>query len=169
MNGNFILHPWYTLSCISLMMMIIVWSYNLEIGHISMNFAYAFIEDLMPTTSKDWCRKDLWCWKFPHKIKCFSWMCINDKVSTWENILKRGCVDPSIFQLCWCESESIAHLLVDTRFGKAVWRIGTSSLGFVFHWEDITLHGNMKGWIRAGPNSIHLPRHLLLDYLVDKE
>ena len=69
-------------------------------NEICVKLAYDFIVDELRISVDGWWRKDLWQWKIPLKIKCFSWLCVNDKVSTWDNILKRGWVGTNIWQLC---------------------------------------------------------------------
>jgi len=45
-------------------------------------------------------RRKLWAWDFPQKIKLFSWLLIEDKLLTWNNLHKRGWKGSGLCQLC---------------------------------------------------------------------
>jgi len=63
---------------------------------------------------------DLWQWKIPLKIKLFVWLLLEQKLLTWDNLVKRGFLGPSMCALCGVEGENAKHLFVDCVFTKDI-------------------------------------------------
>ena len=77
--------------------------------------------------------------KLPLKIKCFTWIYLNNKVNTWDNLLKKGWIGPNLFHLCFADAESTEHLFIECSFGKEVRMVVTNYFGVSFPWEEYTL------------------------------
>jgi hypothetical protein len=67
-------------------------------------------------------RRNLWGWDCPQKIKLFSWLLIEDKLLTWNNLQKRGWYGPGFCHLCKGNEESGIHLFVHCPFTRTVWK-----------------------------------------------
>ena len=115
------------------------WSYNKTNGQVTARLAYNYIVVSTWDKTQVWHWKDLWKWRIPLKIKCFYWLCMRNKVSTWDNLIRKGCISPNICHLCCCGGESIQHLFVDCFFGKKVCRLIPNHLGLVNSCEEIGL------------------------------
>jgi hypothetical protein len=63
-------------------------------------------------------RKYLWRWPLPLKIKLFIWLAANEKILTWDILLRRGWEGPNMCSLCRNSSESISHLFLDCNLLK---------------------------------------------------
>ena len=66
-----------------------VWSFNVASGQITVKLTYQFLVDTHLNSVDCWWHKELWIWKIPMIIKCFTWLYLNDKVNTWDNLLKK--------------------------------------------------------------------------------
>lgn len=87
-----------------------------------------------PFVELSWFHKS-WKWNFPLKLKCFSWLVLNDKVLTWNNFVHRGFIGPSTCMLCKQNLEDVEHFsmncLVSIKNGSRplvyprLWRIGS--------------------------------------------
>ena len=72
-----------------------------------------------PNTDQVW--NDLWRNSQWMKIKLFMWVVHQNKILTWENLLKRGFVGPSKCHLCGLQEETIEHLLNLCPFTSTLW------------------------------------------------
>jgi hypothetical protein len=70
-----------------------------------------------------WQRR-IWNWDCPQKIKLFSWLLIEDKLLTWNNLNKRGWQGPGLCLLCRGNEESVfiylSNALSLVLFGKKI-------------------------------------------------
>ena len=91
------------------------------------------------------------------KIKWFSWLCLMNKISTWDNLCNRGWIGPNFCHLCREAHESTNHLFVDCVFGKSVRENVAEALGINFIWQDKCLEDNFTEWINNGSTQVSLP------------
>jgi ribonuclease HI len=63
----------------------------------------------------------IWSIKHWPKISTFLWLVAHKGILTWDNLTKRGFVGPSIFPLCWKDSESQNHLLNLCSYSTQIW------------------------------------------------
>lgn len=54
----------------------------------------------------------IWNGTLPRKISCFVWLAISNKLLTWDNLQKRGWIEPSVCALCLANLDSTQHLFV---------------------------------------------------------
>jgi hypothetical protein len=64
-------------------------------------------------------------WKATAETKCnfFSWLALNDRVLTADNMLKRNCHCNTFCSFCLCAQESTEHLLTRCSFTEAAWNL----------------------------------------------
>jgi hypothetical protein len=91
----------------------------------------------------------LWKWDIPQNIKLFFWLAINNKISTWDNLLHRGWSGPGRCILCKKESEDITHLLINCSFTRAVWDTICRHTKIAHFWSGENLCECMTIWIEA--------------------
>ena len=64
------------------------WSFNKKNGKVTTKLAYKYIME----NSKNLQQNRFWNtfgkWKIPMKTKCFSWLKLMNKISTWDNLCK---------------------------------------------------------------------------------
>jgi hypothetical protein len=91
----------------------LLWSWDTKRGQVNAKQAYE-VQILMEggVDSNFW-YTDLWQWQIPLKIKLFAWLMLEQKILTWDNLVKRGFVGPSMCVLCGDEGENAKHLFVD--------------------------------------------------------
>lgn len=82
----------------------------------------------------------------PLKIKCFAWISLEDKILTWDNLLKKGFVGPSFCVLCKEGSESIHHLFVDCKIAKEVWSKVSSIYNIFVNWPQEEFGDCLEFW-----------------------
>ena len=91
------------------------------------------------------------------KIICFSWLCLSNRVHTWDNLIKKGWIGPHWCCLCKTTSESVDHLFHECSFTKLVISHISSSLGIPFFWKEANYILNVSSWFSKGNNLIYLP------------
>ena len=95
----------------------------------------------------------------PLKIKCFSWLCTENYISTWDNLLKCGWIGPNRGCLCNTSSETVNHLFVSCNFSQDVTNSLATSHRMVFRWNDPSLWENLNSWTTPAicHSLLHLP------------
>jgi hypothetical protein len=68
-----------------------------------------------------WMAFRLWNWKLPLKIKLFNWLSVENKISTWDNLQRKGWAGPNLCQLCYKDAETVNHLFTQCTFTRHVW------------------------------------------------
>lgn len=61
----------------------LVWGGNPASGYVTAQTAYSRIVQDKFISPQDWWYKRLWNWSIPLKLKCFSWLLLQDKLKTW--------------------------------------------------------------------------------------
>ena len=64
-----------------------------------------------------------WHRNIPTKIIIFGWLIWKGKALTWENLMKRGFMGPSICVLCRMELETSMHLFIQCPITVRLWRL----------------------------------------------
>ena len=90
-------------------------------GKINAKLAYEAITTISCDNVEKWRHKNLWKWHIPLKIKCFSLLCLENKILTWENLTNRGFEGPNICILCKNDPKFVYHLFVKCLFIRIVW------------------------------------------------
>lgn len=85
---------------------------------------------------------------FPLKLKCFLWLAIQDKLKTWENLLKRGWIGPSRCSLCMVSTETSQHLLVNCSFTNKVRAFVSANLNITRPWDVGEFKCCLLNWFR---------------------
>jgi exonuclease III len=88
-------------------------------------------------------------WNLKHwpKITLFLWLVLNSSILTWDNLLKRGFIGPSICTLCGQAEETMNHLLNTCHYTAQVWdqvaitmrtsdRLRDSIIETLINWRD---------------------------------
>jgi hypothetical protein len=135
----------------------IVWSWDNKLGFVSAKQGYEvqFLEDL-EEEQKDLTR-DIWNWLIPLRIKLFCWLMIENRILTWENMIKRGFVGPSRCALCRGEEETINHLMINFPFTIEVWNNILKVLKSKKKWEGGHISERFQSWIKQKEKWSNLP------------
>ena len=62
----------------------------------------------------------LWSFSIPSKIRCFICLVVENRILTWDNLLKRGWKGPGVCVLCRHGEDSVQHLFIDCIMTKRV-------------------------------------------------
>ncbi|CAN1228457.1 hypothetical protein LINGRAPRIM_LOCUS1291 [Linum grandiflorum] len=62
----------------------------------------------------------VWLSWIPPKVCCFMWLSCLDRISTIDNLRKRGIIMPNCCHLCWEDEESMDHIFLHCRLGEEV-------------------------------------------------
>jgi hypothetical protein len=102
-------------------------------------------------------RRKLWNWECPQKIKLFSSLLIEDKLLTWNNLLKRGWQGPRLCLLCRGNEETGLHLFVQCPFTVSIWNKITIHFKLVFGWMGSIVLECFDYWLRRNSACSSLP------------
>jgi hypothetical protein len=102
-------------------------------------------------------RRTFWVWDLAPKIKLFTWLLLEDRILTWDNLQRRGWSGPSIFYLCLQMPETTFHLMVQCRFAQQVWSMIYKVLSLKTAWTGSTLTSCFEDWIRQCSTRPSLP------------
>ena len=100
----------------------------------------------------------------PLKIICFNWLCLSNRVHTWDNLIRKGWIGPNWCCLCRSASKSVDHLFHECIFTRLVTTHIRSSLAIPFFWKETNFFLNVSSWISKGNNLKYLP--LLLSWQI---
>lgn len=126
----------------------LVWGGNPASGFVTAKSAYSRIVQDKYIYPQDWWYKRLWYWAIPLKLKCFSWLLLQDKLKTWENLCKRGWIGPSLCVLCKNEAETKQHLFVKCSFTIKIWDVISSNLNITQCWDVGDFNKCLLNWFR---------------------
>lgn len=73
----------------------------------------------------------------------FIWLCIHNKILTWENLRRHGFCGPGVCSLCMMEDEHIDHLFGRCVFFQSVWIHLGSRWNLLPAWEGDTIWYNL--------------------------
>jgi hypothetical protein len=108
-----------------------------------------------------------WKWSVQLKILLFFWLATDNRILTWDILLKKGWVGPGMCYLCRASSEDNPHLLIHCAFTKRVWAILAQILNSKFSWNGQTIDDCMDVWLLNKTMSKILP--LLTSWYIWKE
>ncbi|CAN1324723.1 Putative ribonuclease H protein At1g65750 [Linum perenne] len=70
----------------------------------------------------------IWMAHVPTKVAGFVWQVVHKKVSTLDNLIRRGLIFPNRCVMCGADAETIAHLFWSCPFASQVWTCFSSRL-----------------------------------------
>ncbi|CAN1730072.1 Putative ribonuclease H protein At1g65750 [Linum perenne] len=70
----------------------------------------------------------IWMRHIPTKVAGFVWQVAHGRISTIDNLIRRGMMIPNRCVMCGADAESIIHLFRDCEFELQVWSIFSSRL-----------------------------------------
>jgi hypothetical protein len=90
----------------------------------------------------------MWTWDIALKIRLYTWLAVENKILTWDNLQKKGWEGPSLCHLCSRDSETVLHLLVNCNFTQQVWQKIKSGLNLKTTWEGNNLITCFDSWLK---------------------
>lgn len=99
----------------------LVWAGNTGNGSVTAKSAYKRIIQQKYIFPPDWWYVKIWKWHIPLKLKCFTWLILQNKLKTWDNLCKQGWSGPNYCSLCKTNAETRLHLFVQCSFSRRVW------------------------------------------------
>lgn len=110
------------------------WNWKDSNGIILTNKSYDVVIGDHIQISPKWWERNIWNWNIPIKLQCFICLRMENKVLTWNNLLKMGFYGPSISVLCRYEVEAASHLFDICTYFNNVWEECCSLLHFNDSW-----------------------------------
>jgi hypothetical protein len=133
----------------------LLWAGGDSSGLISVRDIYSAVSNTVNnTTTTSWC-KHLWILKIPLKVKLFIWLADNNRISTWDNLQKKGWNGPS--QLCFKEEESMIHIIIQCQFARQVWNKIAHEYHFTYAWTGISISDCFAHWTSSERSFKFLP------------
>jgi hypothetical protein len=76
------------------------------------------------------------------------WIVLEQRIPTWENLVKRGFHGPSRCILCGIYKETVYHLFLDCNFTKDIWYLILKELKCDGVWEGGHVSDCILNWKR---------------------
>ena len=99
----------------------------------------------------------IWKCNIPLKLICFIWLCLENRINTWDNLIKRGWVGPNRCCLCRNEEESVNHLFSAFSFTGNIINCLCGTLHRTMDWNETTFVGNLDLCFSSEKEFLHLP------------
>ena len=141
-----------------------VWMYNKSIGSVQATLMYELIANISVTSRPAGIFVKIWKLNIPVNIICVNWICLSNKVHTWDDLIKKGWIGPNRCCLCKSAAESVDHLFHECNFIRRVTTLIRSSLAIPYFWKETNFLLNVSSWISKGNNLKYLP--LLLSWKI---
>jgi hypothetical protein len=135
----------------------LIWTGGDHSGILTVKNVYNAMEKkFWPQQIAGW-RRQMWSWDLAYKIKLFIWLAVENKILTWEILQKRGWEGPSIFPLCYRDSETVLHLFVNCPFTHHLWKFLHTVFSLSSPWGGNSLTNCFDTWLKKEKVYITLP------------
>jgi len=94
----------------------LIWTGGDRSGNISTKNVYDVLASKIWNHNKSLWHRSLWDWDLAPKIKLFTWLMMEDKILTQDNLQRRGWSRPSICSVCLQDLETVLHLMLQCGF-----------------------------------------------------
>ena len=135
------------------------WSYDTISRVISAKKVYQQLMQNSSSTCEWW--YSLWYWKAPPHVKVCCWLALENRLLTWDNLNRRGLMDPGLCLLCGFANENILHLFVSCSFCQFVWKVIGQVINVVSPWCSETLSSCFLKLCKNYPTRGTLPCFIL--------
>ena len=85
----------------------------------------------------------LWLGYLPLKIKCFGWLCIHQKILTWDSLQKCGFLGPRRCCFCLLDLKNMDHVFGSCSFFQDVWDFICNHFFASVRWDKSCLTDNI--------------------------
>jgi len=102
-------------------------------------------------------KRRIWSWGCPLKLKIFIWLLLEDKILTWNNLLKRGWIGPGYCYLCKGNEETTNHLFSHCPFMTSIWGSLCTHLKVQNAWTGPTIKDCFDSWFSRNANLPSFP------------
>jgi hypothetical protein len=68
----------------------LMWTRGDNSGLLTVKNVYTTISNTLWHNNIGGWRKNMWSWNISHKIKLFTWLTIENKIHTWDNLQRKG-------------------------------------------------------------------------------
>ena len=112
----------------------LLWSWDTKKGQVNVKQAYKV--QVMEGKEEDpkFCYSDIWEWQLPLNVNIFIWLLLEHTILTWDNLIKRSFLIPSICVLCKKSEENMLHLFGECIFINDISHTITKELKLVNNW-----------------------------------
>jgi hypothetical protein len=135
----------------------LIWTRGNASGVITAKNAYDAIASKIWNRSENWWHCTLWKWDLAPKLKLFTWILLENRILTWENLQRRGRHGPGLCVLCQQDSETTLHMMVHCKFAQHVWKEMLAVHNINGGWFGINLQMCFKDWCCRHPKWHMMP------------
>jgi hypothetical protein len=118
--------------------------------------AYAALLQTQPIVADSSWPHQIWKWRIPLKLQLFLWLCVKDRILTWEALRRRGWQGPGICSLCHQATEDIHHLMIHCNFTSHLWNLLSLHYSLPLAWNGVSFSDCLTSWIsdRRAPHPL---------------
>ena len=122
--------------------------FNNRNGKVSAKLAYDLIYDCSTPYRPDRTLIQIWQCNIPLNIICFNWLCLSNRINTWDNLNKKRWIGPNWCCLCNFSNKTISHICIDCIFTLEVIQTLGIALLHPFPWKEDSYLQNLELWFR---------------------
>jgi ribonuclease HI len=127
---------------------ILIWAGGDQSGAFTVKNVYDSLISIRSWPIRRGWKLDCWHWSIQLKITLFFLLATENRVLTWEVLLKKGWIGPSQCFLCRKNTEDNPHLFIHCVFTRRVWASLTQQLKLTSVWTGPSLADSMEGWLQ---------------------
>jgi hypothetical protein len=102
-------------------------------------------------------QRQFWNWDLARKIKLFMWLALENKILTWDNLIKEGWEGPSLCYLCHRDEDTVFHIFVSCTFSQKNWFSLSTVYNFATIWGGSILTLFYENWLKLEKYRSTLP------------
>jgi hypothetical protein len=138
----------------------LLWSWDTKKGQVNSKQAYKVqVMEGREEEPKLW-YSEIWEWQLPLKVKLVVWLLLEQIILTWDNLIKRGFLGPSICVLCKKSEETVLHLFGECSFIIGIWQTITKELKVVNNLQGGQFEDILQIWSRGKENWKEIPCYI---------
>ena len=123
---------------------------------VNAKLAYELITSTLLTTRLVSALKLIWKCNIPLKLIYFNWLCMENRINTWDNLIRKGWAGPNRCCLCRIGEEYVNHLFSACSFTHNIINCLSRILQLEMDWNAPSLE-NLELWFSKENEFLHLP------------
>ena len=113
----------------------LLWIHNPNNGAVTASITYDLIVSSAVLLDRKFAMPKIWAYTVPLKIKCFIWLAVENRISTWEKLARKGWLGPNRCSLCKGEEEFVKHLFIVCSYTLHIFNCKIKRFNMMISWS----------------------------------